>query len=387
MIVASQLPGFRLFEDSFVSFEQFLILLVTTLVVSAFLIGWRYVSRLRCGERNQAGSLLPIARLTDLLPRRSAPFRTPAGAQFWFEWRTVGVLFPLIVTGVLILIILPLSWLLLTVPDPPGSTRNLVFWTLAMPVLLAHPFGIAMAKPSLWDADLGVPVITATRPMSAVELVAIRIKVASLSVVLTWAVVLVFLAVLPLWADYSALNRLATEWQAINRGSAASIWITAALIVLAAMWLTWRFMVSSLWIGLSGNKQLFNTLIVLVVLIPSVALIFNVFRLPGWLLENPGRLTALVWLLSLAVTAKVVLAAIGWRRVAPRLVAQYLLVTIAGTACFLLLGLNFRDALRTILAPGIDRFQTLAILVVLLIMPLARPGFAPAMLARNRHRE
>lgn len=384
MTIVSQLPSLPPSDYARVGWEQFLILVVASLAACAFLIGWHYVSRLRCGERGRPGSLLPIARLTDWLPRRSGRFATPAGAQLWFEWRTVGVLFPLLVIGVLVLGISPL---LLLLGNDPVKVQNIVLWTLAMPIVLAHAVGIAISKPSLWDEGLGVPVITATKPLGTAELVAIRIRVATLSVAVAWAFVLVFLAVLPLWANVDALTGFASEWQAFHQGSVASVWIAVGLTVLAAVWLTWRFMVSTLWLGFAGSKLALNVLIVLVVLVPSVALILDAFRLPGWLLAEPGRLTALVWLIGLAVAAKYGLAALGWRRVPARLAAQYLLVAAVGTASFVLLWLTFRDVLGTYIpALGIDRVQTFLILTALLLMPLARPGFAPAMLARNRHR-
>jgi hypothetical protein len=362
-------------------------LLVSVLAAGAFLLGWGYVSRLRCGERGQPGSLLSPARLMDLLPGRSRSFRTPAGAQFWYEWRTLGVVYPLLVIGMLAFVIAPLSWLLRDVPDSPGKIRILVFWTLAMPVMFAHPLGIAISRPSLWGEDLTVPLVSATKPLTAAELVAIRIEAATLGVLLAWLGVLVFLLVLPLWADMSALRRFAADWQDFHQGSAASAWIAATLLFLAAMLLSWRFMISSLWIGLSGSKRLFNGLMALLTAVPVIALAFDVNRLPAWLLAEPTRLTVLVWLTALVVAAKYVLAVVGWRSVAPRLALQYLLIAVAGTVCFVLLWLAVRDVLGTYMPVfGIAQVQTFAILVMLLLVPLARPGFTPAMLARNRHR-
>ena len=95
---------------------------------------------------------------------------------------------------------------------------------------------------------------------------------------------------------------------------------------------------------------------------------------------------AVVWILSIAVTAKYWLAARSWRRVAARYVRQYLLVWLAETACFVTAAVVLWQVMRIYITLDIYRFQSIVILLALLAMPLARLGLAPSSLARNRHR-
>ena len=62
--------------------------------------------------------------------------------------------------------------------------------SLAAPVVLAVPVGMAFSKPTFWSEDLAVPAFVAVRPLSSEDLVATKVKVAAASAVLSWVVVL-----------------------------------------------------------------------------------------------------------------------------------------------------------------------------------------------------
>lgn len=378
-------PSFPVSRPSPWQSETVLSGLVAGLTVIAFLFAWRHVASLRCGGRRGQRRLGPlIGWLADALPGRHTGFASPASAQFWFDWRTSGVALPLLVAGVLLVVIGPLSWLARHDPD---DTLRVLLVTLATPVALAIPVGMAFSKPTLWSEDLSFSAFVAVRPLSAFEMVAIKVKVAALATAVSWFAVLAFLGGwLSCWANLDRLARLAIQWWAVHGHSVIAVLGFAALVVVAGMLFTWRLLVAGLWVGLSGSGKLFNGSVVLVVIVAIACVVFEAGRLPAWVLEDPERMTALVWIAALAVSAKYWLAAFSWRGVPPRLVRSYLLVWLAGTACFVTLGVTLWGAMRMYLPLDIYRFQSLLVLLALLVVPLGRLGLAPSFLAMNRHR-
>jgi hypothetical protein len=115
-------------------------------------------------------------------------------------------------------------------------------------------------------------------------------------------------------------------------------------------------------------------------------LLFDASRFPGWLLDDPARLAPIGWIAAVAVIAKHWTAANTWRGVAPRYLRAYLLLWLAGTTALLTLGIVLWGVLRIYLPLDVDRLQSIAILLALMAVPLARVGLAPSWLARNRHR-
>jgi hypothetical protein len=218
-------------------------------------------------------------------------------------------------------------------------------------------------------------------------MVATKVKVAAVAVAISWLAVLSFIGVwLSSWANLDSVSRLAIQLWAIHRHSVSAVYGIAALIVIAGMFLTWRFLVSRLWSGLSGSRTLFVASVGSIALAAIAFAVFDAGRLPGWILEDPGRLPPVVWISALAVTAKYWLAAYSWRRIAPRHVRRYLLVWLGGTACFVTLAVLLWGVVRIYLPMDVDRVQSLSILLALMAVPLGRVGLAPSCLARNRHR-
>jgi hypothetical protein len=152
------------------------------------------------------------------------------------------------------------------------------------------------------------------------------------------------------------------------------------------MFLTWRFMVSRLWSGLSGRRPLFVASVMSFVVMAIAYMLFDGTRFPGWLLADPARLAPIAWIAAVAVIVKHCTAAYAWRGVARRYLRVYLLIWLAGTASVLLLGLVLWGIVRIYLPVDVDRLRSVVILVGLLTIPLARVGLAPSALTRNRHR-
>src|SRR5207244_11144116 len=107
--------------------------------------------------------------------------------------------------GVIIFGIVPLYWY---VPDESGAnTLRILLVTLAMPIVFSAPVGKAFSKPDFWARDLTIPPAIAVKPLSASDLLMIKMKVAAASAAISWLVVLLFLSLwLSLWANPSALS-------------------------------------------------------------------------------------------------------------------------------------------------------------------------------------
>jgi hypothetical protein len=359
---------------------------VAALAVAVFLLAWRHIIRLRCGGGGRSAYQLEplIASAAVVLPRHRTPFASPVAAQFWFEWRCSGLVLPVLVGGVLAAVVAPFSWF---ARDDAGVGLRLLLGTLATPIMLAIPVGMAFARPTFWSEDLSVPAFLAIRPLTDEQIVAIKMKVAAASVAISWLLVVGFVGVwLSLWANVDAVSQLAIQWWAFHERSVLSVYGTVALILIAGVVLTWRFLVSRLWSGLSGSRPLFMASVMSVVLVVIAGMVFAADRLPGWLLDDPARMAGVVWLMSIAVVAKCWLAAYSWRRVSARHLRQYLLVWGAATTCLLTLTMLLWGVVRIYVALDIYRFQGFMILVALLAVPLGRVGLAPSCLARNRHR-
>jgi hypothetical protein len=359
---------------------------VAALAVVVFLLAWRHIIRLRCGGRGRSTYRLEplIASTAGTLPRHQTPFASPAAAQFWFEWRCSGLVLPVLVGGALVGVVAPFSWV--SRGDASGSLQ-LLLGTLATPILLAIPVGMAFARPTFWSEDLSVPAFVAIRPLTDEQIVAIKMKVAAASVAISWLLTICFVGLwLSLWGNVDSVSQLAIQWWAFHEHSLASVYGTVALILIAGVVLTWRFLVSRLWSGLSGSRPLFMASVMSAVLVVIAGMVFPADRLPGWMLADPARMARVVWLLSIAVVAKCWLAAYSWRRVSARHLRQYSLLWGVATTCLLTLTMVLWGVVRIYVALDMHRFQALMILVAVLAVPLARVGLAPSRLARNRHR-
>lgn len=360
--------------------------LVAGFALVAFLLAWRHIAHLRAGGARRDNRAESLWRwIVEATPRRSRrPFAHAGAAQFWFEWRSSGMVLPALVGGLVLVVIMPMSWL---IRSDAVDTFRLLLTALAAPVVLAVPVGIGVSKPMFWSEDLAVPAFVAVRPMSSEDLVATKLKVAALSAGLSWVVVLLFLAAwLPLWANVDALSRLAIQVWAFHGQSIWAVYGMGILVALTGMFLTWRCLVARLWSGLSGMRPMLVGALVAMVILVIASLVFNVSRVPGWLLEDPARLAPVAWIAAVAVVAKYWIAAYAWRGATPRYRRVYLVIWLAGTASFLALGIAVWGIVRIYLPLDVDRARSLVILLALIAVPLARVGLAPFWLARNRHR-
>ena len=286
--------------------------LFPALAFAAFLGGWFSVERQRRGGGRGRGWLkLQIAKLVDILPRREKSFASPTAAQFWFEWRRAGLLLPISVGSVLLLIFIPISWFTRT---DPSSTLFTLGWALALPIILATVIGKGFAKPDFWSADMAVPPFLAVRPLASGEMIVTKMKVAALSVAISWLLVLAFLGLwLPSWPNSSDLKDLWGALAIIH--NSLLLYAILGLLLLLLMLLSWRAMVSSFWIGLSGNTKRF----VSAALLHTIAFSILIWAIVFWVnhFDSKQLERYISWLsltLILAVLLKLWLAAFAWKK-------------------------------------------------------------------------
>ena len=349
----------------------------------AFVVAWASVARQRHGGGRRGNWLRSFVEwLVDVLPRRTKDFKSPAAAQFWFEWRRAGLLLPACVGFALVVVIGPLAWRFRT---DPSFTIIAFCWVVGLPLILGFLIGKGFAKPDLFSTNLNFPQFLAIRPLNATEFIVAKLKVAALSVFISWMVNLLFITIwLSLWADSLELQKMLYQFRMFYPNSWSEI---LALSPVGLMVLTYRFMVNGLWTGLSGRRLFYVGSIGLQVLVPLMVLLAcaiwsdNIDRL---LQRNPERgkfiaFEILGWCLALLVIAKLWIAVFSWRNNAPRHTRQYLLLWISATLCFI--------ALAILSSPLFDVYREshVYLLMALLLFPIARMGFAPSSLEGNRH--
>src|SRR5262249_52877233 len=158
----------------------------------------------------------------------------------------------------------------------------------------------------------------------------------ALSAAASWFLVLVFLSIwLPLCANLDALTPIRTFFRSLSENSASAQYAFGSLSILAGTFLTWRFLVSGMWIGLFGDRKFFAASAAPLALIPALGIIGFTM-----LLRNPSRLVwiddNLDWLLAsfgLAVIVKFWLWAFSWLDIAPQRVRQYFVFWTGSTLC------------------------------------------------------
>jgi hypothetical protein len=318
-------------------------------------------------------------KIADVLPRRREHFASPARAQVWFEWRRHGRSLPAMVA-----IVLPFELALLFVFS---DTPVIVFETLAG-VLLTPPFMAAFvaatvrkSNPQVSDS-YGLTPFIATRPLTDASLIAAKLQMTIRSTLAAWLPVLV---AIPLALRLSGTSPLVSDWmheliEAVGTPRAIAIVLLAFATLIGS---TWKQLVQSLYIGLSGRAwivkaSVFVALTLLAVLMP----------LAHWILESKPVMAALwnaiPWILTVLVCFK--LSAAAW--IAMRLHDHRLLrdrTLVIGAVCWDVAVFALYGLLVWLLPTVLFRRSFLA-LVAILAVPLARLSAAPLALAWNRHR-
>jgi hypothetical protein len=332
----------------------------------AYLVAWNGVARARRGEvPDWTGRVSAAARAGG-----AAPGFTSAGrAQAWFEWRRHGRALPVLVT-----LVVPAELLLLFIRG--NDTAPIVFLVIFL-ALLSPPFLAVFAAPAL---STPTP-FAARRPVRTAELVAAKIVMTLRSTLTAWALVVTFIV-----AALAASGRMAVVVERLRTGSevTGALRMTAVVLaVLAALVAsTWKHLVQSMCVGLSGRDWLIKGSVV-----AALVAVIALWLLVDLVLTNRQAQAmvwnALPWILVALVLAKTMAG--GW--VAVRLHDSRLLgdrALVAGAACWLgTVLLVYAGLVWFADSPAVPRYFLGAIAI--LSVPLARVAAAPLALEWGRH--
>src|SRR2546429_562317 len=345
----------------------------------AYLVARFAVARARRGEVPDWRGMFARPASNAVLTGRRDHFPSPARAQAWFEWRRHGRSLPALV-GLLLPFDLALLWL---AKDAPAFVFEILFLTLITPPFMAAFPAWTVTQPNPPGRDsYGVPPFIATRPLTSAELIAAKLKMAMWSTLAAWLLVLV---AVPLALEWSGtwsvvMERARRMNDAIGTPRAATVVLLSLAGFIVA---TWKQLVQSLHIGLTGREWIVKgsvllTLTFLILLGPIVE----------WIIDSPSVQRALWNALPLILAGLVGLkmSAAAW--IATRLDRNRLLgdrALVAGAACWLVAVLALYGVLVWFFSTPFVAHYVLA-LIAILTVPLARISAAPLALAWNRHR-
>jgi hypothetical protein len=352
----------------------------------AYLVAHRAVARARRGDVPDWSRSRPRST-----PRHAASpaahrrFASPIAAQAWCEWRQYGWSLP-VWTAILVPIECVLMFLVLDV------NQAALTWATIVVVLVTVPIVASFVATTVRNADpqardgYGLPPFLATRPLTGTALVAAKLRAATASTAVAWLIPIV---VVPLALNLSGTWPIVADRVRGLSGVIGTPRTTALLLLVFALFVsaTWKRLVSSLHIGLSGRPWLVRlhvaaTLVFMVALtIVAGPLGRALMRDRDWMLT---AWTALPWLLGGLVAVKLALG--GW--VLARLQRERLLTDraiVAAAACWVVAVFSLYAVLVWMTwSPHVARH--LLLLVAILATPLARLAAAPLALAWNRHR-
>ena len=361
--------------------ERVMLALLAPHVPAAYLTARVAVRRARRGEvPDWRGAFAGAGQTAQVLARRPAPFASAARAQAWFERRLHGRSLPASVG-----IVLPFELALLFLAR--NATPAFVVYTL-FGVLLTPPLLAAFAAPRLRRSNpgasdsYGMSPFIATRPVTGAALIAAKLSMTLWSTLAAWLLVLVAipiaLSLSDTWPVVIERARRVSEVVGTPRAIVLGLVVLAGLVAT-----TWKQLVQSLYIGLSGREWLIKASVFL-----GVTLLIFIEPIAQWI-ENNGTVrvalwNSLPWILAVLVGVKLSAAAwVATRLFHGRVLTDRTLVT--GAACWLVAVLALYGLLAWLISgPLFPRYFLL--LLAILAVPLARLSAAPLSLAWNRHR-
>jgi hypothetical protein len=359
--------------------ESLMLAIIAPQIPLAYLVARFAVARARRGDvPDWRGVFARLVQTAHVPSRRRLPFRSPAGAQAWFEWRRHGRSLPGWVA-----ILLPFELLLLWAA---GESVKLVFGILLI-VLLTPPFIATFAAATVSKSSpgasefYGVAPFIGTRPLTSAELIAAKLKMAVWSTLAAWLLILV---ATPIALKLSATSALVLQsWHYLSEivGTPRTV-VVAMLLVAGCIASTWKQLVQSLYIGLTGRASLIKGTVFL-----ALTILFFIGPVFEWIIET-GRLGELWSALPLIFVTLVSFKMMAAVWIVVRLYQSDLVsdrTLVSGAALWCLAVLMLYGVLVWLLdTPHIPHY--LLMLLAILATPLARLSAAPLALAWNRHR-
>ena len=312
--------------------------------------------------------------------RQRPPFQSTAAAQFWLEWRRHGRSL-----SVLVGIVVPfeLSVLFISGYGSKQFVFEVLIAVLTTPILMAAFASATVSKANPFAREVyGVSPFAATRPLPTAAMIAAKLKMATLSTIVAWLVLLTAMAIGFAWSGAdSVLIGWADYW--VNRIGIFRTTVAALIVLGGLISLTWTMLVQGLFIGLTGRQWLVRaigtaTLVFLMAIGPAYEWIADSAPARSWLWNW--------WQLFPLVLAALKIGAAIW--VATRLVRSRLVsdrVLVIGAASWMLAVV----LLHAVLVWWVDMPYVpphLLLLIAILAVPLVRVSAAPLALDWNRHR-
>jgi hypothetical protein len=360
--------------------EALMLAILAPHVPLAYLAARFAVARARRGDvADWSGMFRRFGRIAEALTLRRRQFRSAARAQEWFEWRRYGRALP---ASVAILLPCELSLLFIFSDTPAIVFEILVCVLLTPPFMAAFAPATASKSGNRGNDSYGLTPFIATRPLSSASLVAAKLKAMLWSTLAAW--LLVFIAT-PLALRLSGTWPLVAERagqlsDAVGTPHAVAMVLLGLLALMAS---TWKRLVQSLFIDMSGREWAVKASVFL-----ALSLLAIIPSLARWILSNRAVMatlwTALPWIAAVLVVLKLSAAA----RIAMRLLDNRVLsdrTLVIGTLCWDVLVFALFGVLAWIVPALLVRRYLLALLAILEV-PLARLSAAPLALAWNRHR-
>ncbi len=344
----------------------------------AYLCACAAVARARRGVVPDWQPLFWRARAVDG-DRVRPPFRSAAAAQFWCEWRRHGWSLP-----VLVGILLPFELGLLFITGYGSRTFvfELLLFVLVTPIVMAGFAAATVSKPNPFERDTyGVTPFTATRPLGTAELVAAKLKMAMLSTLATWILMLV---AIPIGFSWAGADVVLIDWARWLDSMGRPRAIVAALLLLGGLMVaTCQMLVQSLYLGLSGREWIVKTsgfvgLVIVMAIGPLYEWIADNVEVRRWLWDGWPMFP--VGLVALKMTAAIWVAARLFRS---RLISDRTL--LFGAAGWTLVVFALYGVLVWWVDTAFIPRHILAVFAILAV-PLVRVSAAPLALAWNRHR-
>jgi hypothetical protein len=246
-----------------------------------------------------------LRKVLDALPLRRWALRTPAQAQFWFEWRRKGWFLAcgLALTIAGSVLVVPAAALLAA--DSPLPLLPFL-WVAFYPILIASTGGMALAKSDFWSADTTLQPFQAIRPLTDAELVAAKLKVVATVTGLGWLLAVPLVCGLMAWTrwrEFCQMTRLPEIYGTWITAHAQACAVLAVLGLIAAITLIWNQMVAGLALGLTGRRRFIT-----VRSITGLCLFVSAVILLGWLGDQAGhRAVVRPWLWTAATLL------LGWK--------------------------------------------------------------------------
>ena len=350
--------------------ESVMVALLAPQVPLAYFIAKHAVGRARRGDVPDWRGRFARRGIAQVSAKQKAHFDSADSAQTWFEWRRLGRSLPGWVA-----IILPCDLALLFFAG--ADSHAFVFYVLLSALLTPPIIAAFVARDSY-----AMTTFITTRPRTSAQLVASKLKMTLFITLATWLLVVVaILLALTLSHTWSLVVELVKR--AVDAVGSPRTIVLGLLVVATLVVATWKQLVQSLYIDLTGRKWLIKLHVGSLLL----TLVF-IGPLLNWLSKHPTTLAALwdalPWILALMMCTKLLAASwVAIRLHRSQLVYDRTLVTFAAVWLFAVLAL-YAALVWLVDTSFIPRY--ILALIAILSIPLARLSAAPLAFAWNRHR-